>query len=73
MASEHSIAPLTPTLFAFWTTSDLETNAKKYARNIGLWYMDGSTLVAYIEELGLVEYIEQLVKKTQPDRDKSTN
>jgi Restriction endonuclease len=60
MAIDASISPLMPTLFAFWTTSDLDFNAKKYARNIGLWYMDGATLTAYAEELGLTDYIEAL-------------
>lgn len=60
MVAEHGVGPLTPSLFAFWTTSDLEPNAKKFARSIGLWYMDGSTLSAYAEELGLVEFIEGL-------------
>ena len=60
MAATSTIAPLMPTLYAFWTTSDLEPNAKKYARSVGLWYMDGSTLSAYAKELGLEEYINDL-------------
>ncbi len=60
MSAESAIAPLMPTLYAFWTTSDLEPNAKKYARSVGLWYMDGVTLSAYTEELGLTAYIEGL-------------
>jgi hypothetical protein len=60
MAAEAMIPPLMPTLFAFWTTSDLDPNAKKYARSVGLWYMDGPTLSAYARELGLEEYINSL-------------
>jgi restriction endonuclease Mrr len=59
-ATVSAIPPLMPTLFAFWTTSDLERNAKKYARGVGLWYMDGTTLTAYVQELGLTEFIESL-------------
>ena len=60
MAANSTIAPLMPTLYAFWTTSDLEPNAKKYARGVGLWYMDGATLSAYARELGLEDYINAL-------------
>lgn len=55
-----SLGPLTPTLFAFWTTSDLDRNARIFARSCGLWYMDGVTLSAYAEELGLRDYIMSL-------------
>lgn len=63
LASRTTVSPLMPILYAFWTTSDLEQNAKKFARSVGLWYMDGTTLARYADELGLREYIEQL-----PDR-----
>jgi len=66
MSAESAIAPLMPTLYAFWTTSDLEPNAKKYARGVGLWYMDGVTLSAYAEELGLTSYIENLPEAVLP-------
>lgn len=66
MPAEAAIAPLMPTLYAFWTTSDLEPNAKKYARAVGLWYMDGVTLSAYTEELGLTAYIESLPESILP-------
>ena len=66
MSAEAAIAPLMPTLYAFWTTSDLEPNAKKYARAVGLWYMDGVTLSAYTEELGLTSYIESLPESILP-------
>ncbi|HMG88186.1 MAG TPA: restriction endonuclease [Terracidiphilus sp.] len=66
MSTESAIAPLMPTLYAFWTTSDLEPNAKKYARSVGLWYMDGVTLSAYAEELGLTTYIEGLAESILP-------
>ncbi len=60
LSSRSAISPLMPTLFAFWTTSDLEPNAKKFARSVGLWYMDGVTLAAYARELGLTDEISSL-------------
>lgn len=52
-----NLSPLAPTLYAFWTTSDLDPNARKFARSIGVWYMDGPTFAAYAEELGLRDEI----------------
>ena len=53
LAREGSIGPLSPIIFAFWTTSDFEPNAKKFARDSGLWIMDGFTFANYVTELGL--------------------
>lgn len=53
LRKDGGITPLGPTVLAFWTTSSFEPNAKIYARAIGLWYMDGNTLAAYIETLGI--------------------
>jgi hypothetical protein len=66
LAPEGSVPPLMPTLFAFWTTSDLEPNAKKYARAVGLWYMDGTTLSAYAQELRLGEFVKSLPDVAMP-------
>jgi hypothetical protein len=49
------IGPLSPVIFAFWTTSDFDHNAKQFARELGLWYMDGVTLAGYVTTLGLKE------------------
>lgn len=54
---EAALSPLAPTIFAFWTTADLDPNARRFARSIGLWYMDGVTLASYTEELGLRDYV----------------
>ena len=54
------IGPLAPVLFAFWTTSDFDSNAKSYARQLGLWYMDGHTMAAYVDNLGLRELVLSL-------------
>lgn len=60
LGTRSSLGPLTPALFAFWTTSDLDRNARIFARSMGLWYMDGVTLSAYAEELGLRAYVMDL-------------
>jgi hypothetical protein len=54
---EGKIGPLTPVVFAFWTTSDFDPGAKRYAREIGLWYMEGRTLAKYAAELGMRDAI----------------
>lgn len=45
--------PLTPIVFAFWTTSDFHKSAKDYARNIGIWFMNGWSFARYVRELGI--------------------
>lgn len=54
---DSGISPLAPVILAYWTTSNFEPNAKRYAREMGIWYMDGHTLAAYIEKLGLSEFV----------------
>lgn len=60
LTTESKIAPLAPVLFAFWTTSDFDQNAKQYARKLGVWHMDGITLGNYVVELGLKAKIMSL-------------
>jgi restriction endonuclease Mrr len=57
MVVDGKLWPLTPVIYAFWTTSDFEPGARDFGRRMGLWYMDGATLSAYIEGLGLAEYV----------------
>jgi hypothetical protein len=45
---------LTPVLLAFWTTGDFSPSAKKYARDLGLWYLNGIGLAQLATRLGLV-------------------
>jgi len=33
-----------PVVFAFWTTSDFQPSAKKYAKAVGVWYLNGIAL-----------------------------
>lgn len=60
LQTEGKIAPLTPVIFAFWTTSDFEPNAKRYARDVGMWFMDGHTLATYIYSLNMSDTIMAL-------------
>lgn len=46
---------LTPVLFAFWTTSDFDRNAKSYARHMGLWYLNGVGLAQLALRVGLTD------------------
>lgn len=57
---QGKVGPLTPVLWAFWTTADFDANAKKYARSAGLWYMDGMTLASYLDSLGLRDFTLKL-------------
>lgn len=54
---DSGISPLAPVILAYWTTSNFEPNAKRFARDMGIWYMDGHTLAAYIDKLGLSEFV----------------
>ena len=54
---DSGISPLAPVILAFWTTSNFEPNAKRYAREMGIWYMDGHTLASYVAKLGLSEFV----------------
>lgn len=54
---DSGVSPLAPVILAFWTTSNFEPNAKRYAREMGIWYMDGQTLASYINKLGLNEFV----------------
>ncbi len=60
LLKDNKIGPLSPVIFAFWTTSDFDQNAKLFARELGLWYKDGVTLARYVTELGLKEALSAL-------------
>lgn len=46
-------AVLAPIVFAFWTTSDFHHLARKYARGMGLWYLNGIGLAQLAIRLGV--------------------
>jgi len=60
MLKDGNIRPLSPMLLAFWTTSEFDRNARLFARELGLWYMDGITLAAYVSQLGLEASVRAL-------------
>jgi len=49
------VGVLTPVIFAFWTSSDFQDPAKKYAKTMGIWFMNGRTLVEYLDKLELAK------------------
>ncbi len=55
-----AIGGLSPVIFAFWTTSDLDNSAKAYSRDMGVWFMGGLTLASYVEQLHLGNYLTTL-------------
>jgi len=46
---------LHPTILAFWTTSDFHSNARDYAKSMGIWYLNGVALCQLALHLGLDE------------------
>lgn len=60
LIQEGKLGPLTPVVYAFWTTSDFDPNAKRFAREVGMWHMDGLTLATYVCDLALVEFVMTL-------------
>lgn len=60
LVKNGQILPLSPVAFAFWTTSDFDRNAKRYAKDMGLWFMSGRALAHYVFRLGMQAEIEAL-------------
>lgn len=54
---DNKIRVLSPVFYAFWTTSNLHVNARKYSQKMGLWHLDGLALAEYIIKLNLEEEI----------------
>lgn len=44
---------LTPVIYAYWTTSDFHVEARKYARSMGIWYLNGIGLIQLAIRAGL--------------------
>lgn len=44
---------LSPVSFAYWTTSDFHHLAKKYARKMGIWYLNGIGLAQLAMRVGV--------------------
>ncbi|MEQ1838529.1 MAG: restriction endonuclease [Candidatus Nitrotoga sp.] len=52
---EERIGALTPVVYAFWTSSDFERNAKNYSQEVGLWLMNGVTMSQYLIQLKMTQ------------------
>jgi len=46
---------LQPVIYAFWTTSDFNSIGREYAKNIGIWYLNGVALCQLALQLGIDE------------------
>lgn len=46
---------LTPIAYAFWITSDFHPDAKKYAKELGIWYLNGIGLAQLAQRIGLTD------------------
>ncbi len=57
---ESKLSLYAPVLLAFWTTSDFEPNAKRFARSAGIWAMNGTTLSAYVTHLQIYDFVMAL-------------
>lgn len=44
---------LHPTMLAYWTTSDFQADAKKYANDFGIWYLNGPAICQLALQLGI--------------------
>lgn len=60
---QRKIFPLSPIVYAFWTTSDFDPNAKIFCRSLGLWYLSGRALARYVYKLDLEPYVDSLLDK----------
>lgn len=49
-----SVGTLSPIVFAYWTTSDFNKTARAFARDMGLWYLNGIGLAQLAGRAGIV-------------------
>ena len=49
------VGVLAPVVFAFWASSDFNDPAKEYAKTMGIWFMNGRTLIEYLHKLELAK------------------
>jgi hypothetical protein len=50
MQVSEKIALFTPIILAFWTSSDFSPGARKYAKQLGIWFMNGWTMIDYLDK-----------------------
>ena len=54
-SNPSQVGSLQPVVYAFWTTSDFHRNAKEFAREMGIWYLNGLALAQLASRLGITE------------------
>jgi len=64
LSSAGKIFPLSPIVYAYWTTSDFTQSAKKFSRDLGIWYLSGRALAQYVSELKLHSFVDDLLART---------
>lgn len=64
---DKRIWPLSPVLLAFWTTSKFDPSGREFARNTGVWLMDGPTISSVIIKLGLADMVMALADEVLPE------
>lgn len=57
---QKKVWPLSPVLLAFWTTSNFDPSGRSFARDAGVWLMDGHTIVAVLVDLELSDWVMSL-------------
>lgn len=57
---DKKIWPLSPVLLAFWTTSKFDPSGRTFARDTGVWLMDGQTISEVIHKLDLEDWVFSL-------------
>jgi restriction endonuclease Mrr len=50
---DNGLGLMSPVVFAFWTTSELNANAVTFARRSGIWYLGGLALAQLASRSGL--------------------
>jgi len=50
---EYNTRYIQPTVYAFWTTADFDTDAREYAKSLGLWLLNGIGVAQLIIELNI--------------------
>ncbi|MBF0553866.1 MAG: restriction endonuclease, partial [Nitrospirae bacterium] len=48
-----SFGVLTPVVYSYWTTSDFNPSARKFAKTMGLWYLNGAGLAQLSQRVGI--------------------
>ena len=61
------VGVLTPVIYAFWTSSDFADPAKDYAKTMGIWFMNGRTLIEYMNKFNLEKLVEKYPKTGSVD------